>query len=237
MAGSGRIGAVAVMTGCCLFATAPASLADSPTVVGWWTSLNVGNPLPVGPPAISLASEPDVPPGGLLVQGGASASQPIAFGAISYFVPDGASVTRLDLTLAVPLSIPTTAVHACALQIATFPADAGGPTSQAPPYDCSRSVEGALSADSTRFSFAVGPLVKDGVLSVAILPDGISDRVVFAKPGDASVVTTHGGAAATPTTARPSPSARATAGPATVPTEPAPVNPGPPEDAVALPGL
>lgn len=213
------------------------SAADTPTVVGWWTTLNVSNPLPVGPGAISLASEPDVPKGGLLVEGGLSAAQPVAFGALSYFVPDGVTVTRLDLKLAIPLSMPTTAVHVCPLKISTFPADAGGPTSEAPPYDCSKPVAGVLSADASHFSFPTAGLVTDGVLAVAVLPDRVIDRAVFAAPGADTVVTAAGPAQQQPPTPSRSAPAPAVAEPlpSTAP-PPAPAVPAP-VDTVALPGL
>ena len=238
MARAARCAAIAVLSGCGVLAIGAPSAADTPTVVGWWTTLNVSNPLPVGPGAISLASEPDVPKGGMLVEGGLSAAQPIAFGALSYFVPDGVTVTRLDLKLALPLSVPTTALHVCPLKISTFPADAGGPTNQAPPYDCSKPVAGVLSADASHYSFATGGLVKDGVLAVAILPDRVIDRAVFAAPGADTVVTAAGPSPqATPTSTRPaqlSPTSRAplpTSAPAPAAALPAPV------DTVALPGI
>ena len=48
-------------------------------------------------------------------------------------------------------------------------------------------------AESLHFSFATGGLVKDGVLAVAILPDRVIDRAVFAAPGADTVVTANPG--------------------------------------------
>src|SRR4051794_34992426 len=80
----------AALTGGVVAAAAPA-LAEAPLQHGWWTTTNTGT-LPVSVPP------PDVPAGGMLVEGGATS--PSAYGAVVYEIGDHVVPSRLTLTVA-----------------------------------------------------------------------------------------------------------------------------------------
>jgi hypothetical protein len=58
----------------------------------------------------------------------------------------------------------------------------GGPSTDAPPYDCTHNVSAAPNTAGTTYQFQVSSLVTDGSLGVAILPTKPTDRVVLAPP-------------------------------------------------------
>ena len=173
--------------------------AQAPDIAAWWSAANVGNGAPA-PPA-----PPDVPAGDLLVQGsngnGSAPALPIsgapatsqAVAALSFQLPDGASVGALTLTIdgTAPPSAPT--IVACK-STKKFFAEENGPWTDVPPSDCSQTSTAKLSSDGKSLVFDdISKLVGDGELSVVLLP-GAVDRVVLKKPDDSALsVTTAGG--------------------------------------------
>jgi hypothetical protein len=166
----------------------PSASADAPFAYGWWSATNLG-PLPtaggalpdvLGPIAVAT---PDVPADGMLVQGGALG--PIAFAALVYDLgPDGAAA-QLVLPVAEGTTVvPGTTLRLCPLSEPDIRPDVGGPMADAPAYDCSTEVTGTANPEGTAFAFDVAELLVEGVLAVALLPSLPADRVVFAKPGD-----------------------------------------------------
>jgi hypothetical protein len=110
---------------------------------------------------------------------------------------------------------------ACALTAAgeAFkPAD-GGPWSDLPKWDCSQGqVTGTVASDMSSVSFAVGPLLHQGVIAVAVLAGGPADQIVFSPPGAGTLAVTPAGSgsAASPFGAGPAavPPAAVSGGPA-----------------------
>jgi hypothetical protein len=94
-------------------------------------------------------------------------------------------------------------VQACPLTGAgEFKTEDGGPMSSAPAFDCADAAVGELDADGLTFAFDVARFVRDGVLVVAIVPVE-SAPVVFAPPGDESLVVTGGAADVPPLSSPP----------------------------------
>src|ERR1017187_2829247 len=93
----------------------PSAGAASPAQQGWWTVANSG-PAPGGLPGLAPPAPADVPSNGLLIEGGAAAASPIAFAALVYPLPTGATVGPLTLSVA-PNSgaAPATTLQVCPL--------------------------------------------------------------------------------------------------------------------------
>jgi hypothetical protein len=177
---------------------APAAIADPgfpPERQGWWTA--TASPVPV-PPLVPIggtpSGAPDVAPGDLYVAGSANSAQAVS--ALRYVAPDGVTIESLTLK-ATPgsVTIPGTTLRACPLtgDGAFAPAE-GGPINDAPVWNCDRAVVGEPDAAGGSYRFAVGSLVGNGVLAIAIVPAGTADRVVLAPP-DAAAVAVTGSAA------------------------------------------
>lgn len=192
-----RLVATGAATLVVLGARAPGADAQPPTLHGWWTVTNPSASLPAPPPP-----PPDVPEGGLLVQGGPQDASdlpggiggPSAIAALVHEVPRGEAAERLVLTLAEgAASTPLAPLQACPLTTTTFRPAQGGPMEEAPEYDCSTAVVAEPSDDGATYEWAVGDLERNGVVGVAIVAVGSNDRVVFAEPGDGSLVTVASG--------------------------------------------
>ncbi|HEX4865671.1 MAG TPA: hypothetical protein VFV02_16500 [Acidimicrobiales bacterium] len=160
--------------------------ADTPSSQGWWTSANPGSVGGVGAPAATPAP-PDVPSNGLFIEGGPTSSAgagnagAIAYAALTYDLPAGATVGKLTLTVAPnSATTPSTTLELCALTIQSFQSEEGGPMSDAPSYNCTNNVTAAQASNA--YQFNVSPLVSSGALSFAILPTSPTDRVVLAQP-------------------------------------------------------
>lgn len=153
--------------------------AMAPNQQGWWTSLNPGSVPEVG--ALPSPTLPDVPAQGLLVEG--PSSSPVAYAALVYYLPAGATASTLTLTTATnSASTPNTTLELCPLTNPVLNPEQGGPSSDAPAYDCTTNVSAGEDSASTGYQFQVSTLVSDGSLAVAILPTGLTDRVVFNQP-------------------------------------------------------
>jgi hypothetical protein len=172
--------------------TAVPAGAAAPRDQGWWTVTNPGIP---GAPA-PVPAPPDVPAGGLLIQGGGGGA-PTAFAALLYELDPGTTAGTLTLAIA-PNSgtTPSASLELCPLIQAIVHPEQGGPMTDAPPYDCARKVTAA--PDSNTYRFAVSGLVSDRLVAVAILPIGPLDRVVLNAPDSASLATEQGATSATP---------------------------------------
>src|SRR5207248_3179018 len=128
---------------------------------------------------------PDVPSGGLLVQGGSGSPDAgnTAFAALVYDVGLDSTVGRLSLTQASPsASTPGATLVVCPLLTASInPAD-GGPMTDAPKYDCKSKVTGkaqGAAPNPVTYQFDVASLVSNGTLAIAILPNDASTRVAL----------------------------------------------------------
>ena len=165
------------------------AFAEAPAQQGWWTATNPGTVpgLGIGFP---VAAPPDVPSNGLLIEGGASPSSPVAYAALIYQVPVGSAVGALTLDVASgSATTPSGTLELCPLVQPTLVPDQGGPMSDAPAYNCSGSVTGNPASSGASYGFNVSPLVSDGVLAVAILPTSSAERVVFDQPEAGSLAT------------------------------------------------
>lgn len=201
--------------------TSPAAAA-APDQQGWWWTLNQGSVPEVGQPA-PPPSPPDVPAKGMLVEGpagspagaapsapvggNASGSAPVAYAALVYYLPVGGTASVLALHVAAnSASTPTATLELCPLVNPVMNPEQGGPSADAPPYDCTHNVSAAPSAGGTTYQFQVGDLVTDGALAVAILPTSPTDRVVLDQPGASSLTeqAPPAGSGAVPQTTSPS---------------------------------
>ncbi|HEX4163804.1 MAG TPA: hypothetical protein VHZ05_15000, partial [Acidimicrobiales bacterium] len=63
----------------------------------------------------------------------------------------------------------------------------GGPSADAPPYDCTHNVSAGPNTVGKTYQFQVSNLVTNGSLGVAILPSSPTDRVVLDQPNDQSL--------------------------------------------------
>lgn len=149
---------------------------------GWWTLLSSGDLLPV--PLVT----PDLPAGGLFLQGGLTLDQPIAVAAMVLPAPAGVATRTLVLS-ATPslLNTPGSAVLACPLLDTEFATARGGPIAQAPKYDCTSAVPVLAGADGRSFTFDSRPLLRDGVVAAALVPGSALTRVAFEAPGPRSL--------------------------------------------------
>jgi hypothetical protein len=157
-----------------LGAAGPAHAAAG-TTSGWWAS----SPLVVAP---------DVGDGQLLVQGGPSDDEPLAYAGISFLLEEGEEPQSLTLTVAEgSASTPAAELRLCALDAPATPA-AGEPADGAPAPDCATEVVAAPSGDGATYTFDVGALAGDDSLDVAVLPGQQATRVVLEAP-DTSALT------------------------------------------------
>jgi hypothetical protein len=182
--------AVVVGTGVVLAAVivpAGGAYGEAPSQQGWWTQTNPGSVggSPTPPPP------PDVPSDGLLIEGGVSSasgpsdSGPTAYAAVVYQVPLGDKAATLTLKLAPQpaASTPSTTLELCPLANPAFNPEQGGPSSDAPAFDCTHNVTVGESSSGNTYTFNnVSWLVSNGVLATAILPTAITDRIVLNKP-------------------------------------------------------
>ncbi|HEX5267417.1 MAG TPA: hypothetical protein VFW24_11645 [Acidimicrobiales bacterium] len=200
LAAAAAAAGIAGATGALLIGPAATTAwAQAPVQAGWWTQANPGSV--EGSPA--APAPPDVPAGGLLVEGGpasttgASDAGATAFGAVVYPVAAGQSPGTLTLTVA-PGSgtTPAATLEVCLLSGAGINAEQGGPMSDAPSFSCSANVTAQPSAAGDEYSFDVSKLVRAGTLALAVLPTTPTDRVVLAKPAAASLSVRPAGAPA-----------------------------------------
>ncbi|HET9732346.1 MAG TPA: hypothetical protein VFP54_06675 [Acidimicrobiales bacterium] len=154
---------------------------------------------------------PDVPAGGLYVQGGpssssgASDSAPVAFSALVFPVPTTSTAETLELQMASRQAGAAPTLELCPLDSSNLvKPEQGGSMSDAPAYSCARWVEAGPDPAGTGYQFPVGDLVRAGVLAVAVLPTSPLDQVALERPGAGSLVLKQAPPLTAPTTAAPS---------------------------------
>jgi hypothetical protein len=168
------------------------ALAAAPERTGWWTAASVSSPVDIGVPIGT-----DVPPGGLLVQSAADPDDPVAFGALTFELPEGAVVTTLVLhTVTIDGE---GGVALCALDRPDFPPATGGALDAAPGYDCAHRLTAAAAPDGS-YTFHPEPLRTGPLLAVAVVPTSAFTRVVTAPLGS-EALSTRSTSIPTPTTA------------------------------------
>lgn len=146
--------------------------ADAPTQQGWWS-------------ATPTSATVDVPPDGLLIQGGSSASAPLAFAALIYSLPPNARAGILTLNVASNSgTVPGSGLKVCHLTQAIKP-EQGGPMSEAPGYDCASEVNSSES--SGHLTVDVSRLTADNKVAIALLPAAPASRIVLERPGAGSL--------------------------------------------------
>jgi len=168
-----RLGAAAVLLGSTGFAAAvwpTSAVADAPVQTAWYNALSGGG---------QAAPDPATPAGGLHVS--VASGQILAFAAVQYTLAEGSTATiefkisNLTATPVINPTAPTTDpaayVVACPIN-GTWKAGDDQPMDAAPKYDCTRSIPGNLSADSTTLTFLADSSVEavPGQLSLAIVP-------------------------------------------------------------------
>jgi hypothetical protein len=195
--GAAAAGIAGATTALLIGPAAATAWAQAPAQAGWWTQANPGSV--EGSPA--APAPPDVPAGGLLIEGGtastagASDAGATAFGAVVY--PEAAGQSPGTLTLAVAPgsgTTPAATLELCLLSGAGIDAEQGGPMADAPTFSCSANVTAQPSATGDGYSFDVSKLVRAGTLALAVLPTTPTDRVVLAKPAAASLSVRPSGA-------------------------------------------
>lgn len=168
-----RVGVALVLAVATVAAWASPAPADGPSAQGWWAT---------GGEVAATALSPDVPPDGLLVQGGTDG--PSAYSALRFSLPPDAVIGELTLHLE-SVSTPESELRACRLTEDFRPAQ-GGDMSEAPEYDCADEVTAAVGRDDDSVALPVAGLAGEGELAVALLPSAAADRLVFDEPdGDA----------------------------------------------------
>lgn len=194
------------------------AVADAPVDQGWWTVTNQTSALPVPLPEPPVPVPSDVPPDGLLVQGGPQT--PTAYAGLIYDVEPGLSLDKLVLKVApTSATTPNATLQLCPLKTPYLKTERGGPMADAPAYDCTSSAKAAPGADGSTYTFVVSKLADGGTLAVAVLPTAPTDRVVLSKPGPESLRTAGTASQAAPTF----PEAPSPANPPPAPAQPAPL--------------
>jgi hypothetical protein len=163
---------------------------------GWWWRVNDGG-LPAG-----LPTPPNVPEGGLMVAGAPDGATAIA--ALHFDL--SSSETNPVLTLAVAENGDqggdTAILAACLTGSAWQPANGGAWTNKPFPACAEGSVTGLRAQDGKTWTFALAPLLSDGIVDVTFVPgvdptrpegaNGSVFQLVFNAPTAASLATTAG---------------------------------------------
>jgi hypothetical protein len=164
-----------------LLVATPTGWAAASVQAGWWTSAPV-------------ALSPDASADQLVVQGSADPDAPVSFAAIAYELEEGEvpSAVRLEVAPG-SASTPNSVLTACPLTTAGFEAARGGPSADAPAYDCATSVQAEPQpGDIVAYQFDVSTFAPSGTLALAVVASGVSDRVVLAVPTTSSLESTFG---------------------------------------------
>jgi hypothetical protein len=192
---------VTLLLGATLLGLAPSSAqATALTQTGWWWRVN--DPLV---PA-TVPAPPTVPEGGLMVAGAPDGATAIAALHFDVDADQGSPV----LTLAVAENGDQGgdgAVMAACLTGSVWQPESGGAWINKPFPACDEgSVTGVRSEDGKTWTFALAPLLSDGILDITLVPgldpdlpagvNGSTFQLAFVAPTTASLTTTGG--AATP---------------------------------------
>ena len=188
-----------LVLGAALVGLAPASVhAATLTQAGWWWRVN--DPLlPATVPA-----PPTVPEGGLMVAGAPDGATAIAAMHFELASDEGSPV--LTLTVAENGDEGGDgAVMAACLTGSVWQPESGGAWINKPFPACDQgSVTGVRAEDGKTWTFALAPLLSDGILDITLVPgldpdlpagaNGSTFQLTFAAPTAASLATTSGGA-------------------------------------------
>ncbi|MEX2293379.1 MAG: hypothetical protein WD691_06280 [Acidimicrobiales bacterium] len=162
---------------------------------GWWWRVNDGT-VPV------LLPTPNVPDGGLMVAGAPDGATALA--ALHFELSDMETSPVLVLTVAEGGDVGgDTAVLAACVTGSAWDTASGGNWNFKPFPACEQgSVNGIRSDDGASWTFALEPLVSDGIVDVTLVPgvepdqpagaNGSTFQLVFEAPTHASLVTTPG---------------------------------------------
>ena len=190
----------ALLVGAAVLALAPsAAQATTLTQTGWWWRVND----PVLPGA-TVPAPPTVPEGGLMVAGAPDGATAIAALHFELDADEGSPV----LTLAVADNGDQggdSAVMAACLTGSVWQPESGGAWVNKPFPACDRaSVTGVRADDGKTWTFALAPLLSDGILDVTLVPgldpdlpagaNGSTFQLVFTAPTSASLATVSGDA-------------------------------------------
>ncbi|MGQ0831288.1 MAG: hypothetical protein ACT4OV_06380 [Microthrixaceae bacterium] len=192
-----RVGS-ALLAVAAVVALAPVG-ADAGTLAraGWWWRANDGST-----PA-TLPAPPTVPEGGLMVAGAPDGATAIA--ALHFDLGDDESSPVLTLQVADngDQGGDTAILAACVTGSAWEPASAGTWTYKPFPACAQGSVNGVRSDDHASWTFALAPLVSDGIVDVTLVPgidpsrpdgaNGSTFQLSFEAPSGASLATSSGG--------------------------------------------
>ncbi len=173
--------------------------ADAATLTqaGWWWRVNDAV-LPATVPA------PLVPEGGLMVAGAPDGATAIA--ALHFDVDEGEGSPVLTLTVAENGDVGgERAVLAACITGSAWQAESGGAWLNKPFAACDQgSVNGVRTSDGKTWTFALAPLLSQGILDVTLVPgvdpnlpagsNGSSFQLTFEAPTAASLTTTSGAA-------------------------------------------
>lgn len=189
---------VALLAGAALLAVVPVGAgASTLTQTGWWWRVNDGA-LPAPLPA-----PPTVPAGGLMVAGAADGATAIA--ALHFDLGDDETAPVLTLSVADngDQGGDTAILAACVTGSAWQPASGGGWADKPFPACAKGSVNGLRSDDKKSWTFALAPLLSDGILDITLVPgidpsrpegaNGSVFQLVFNAPTAASLATSSGG--------------------------------------------
>lgn len=189
VAGASLLMAVALATG--PTEAGAATLAKA----GWWWRLNdPALPVPLPPP-------PTVPEGGLMVAGAPDGATAIA--AVSFELDEGEASPVLTLTTVRETGGEGAIMAACVTGSFWNPASAGR-WNEKPSAACEEgSVTGVRAVDGSSWSFALAPLVSDGLIDVVVVagtipgaqagaPTGSTFEIVFEAPTASSLSTGAG---------------------------------------------
>jgi hypothetical protein len=177
--------------------------ADAATLAqaGWWWRVNDA----LVPATIPV---PLVPEGGLLVAGAPDGATAIS--ALHFDVADGEGAPVLTLAVAENGDVGGEgAVLAACLTGSAWQAESGGAWINKPFPACDQgSVTGVRAADGRSWTFALAPLLSDGIVDVTLVPgtdpalpagaNGSTFQLTFAAPTSASLATSGAGGASPP---------------------------------------
>ncbi|HVF33075.1 MAG TPA: hypothetical protein VM933_08565 [Acidimicrobiales bacterium] len=129
-----------------------------------------------------------MPADGLYVSYGADVD---AIAAVVFTLAPGSTPTKLVLELS-PTTTPLPALLACRVvpEASGFTPVQNGPWSQLPRYDCTNAPAAVVDPNRTTMTFAPPVPGADGVLAVALVPNG-PGRAAFKKPGDRALEVTE----------------------------------------------
>lgn len=196
------LGAVLLLSALLIGLVSPRADAATLTQAGWWWRVN--DPLLTA----AVPAPPTVPEGGLMVAGAPDGATAIA--ALHFELDDGEGAPVLTLGVADngDQGGASALLAACLTGSAWQPESGGAWTNKPFPACDQASVTGVRAEDGSSWTFALSPLVSDGVLDITLVPgvvpdlpagaNGSSFQLVFAPVTDASLATTSGAGPSAP---------------------------------------